>query len=105
MSIFSPFFWLTKVIDTQSAVGSVGRGFMLSIISLNTVLLIRKDRMFSHWMILVFRIPSTVVVLENSQDRIAKNSAPVISVLIAAARGDDLSARIVRQTISGRQAW
>ena len=104
VSIFSPFFWLTNVIETQSAVRSVGRVFLLSIISLNPVMLIRKKRMLSHWMILVFRIPSTVVVLENSHDLIAKNSAPVMSVLSAVVRGDDLSARIVRQTMRGRHA-
>ena len=56
-------------------------------------------------MILVFLAPSLVVVLEYSHDRMVKKRAPVISVLCAVARGDEVSFSTACQTVSGRQAW
>ena len=104
VSIFSPFFWLTNVIDTQSAVRRDGRVLVFWSVTLKPAVSILRNRMSLHRSIFVFRTPSAVVVLEYSQDRIAKKRAPVMRVPCAAESGVEVLCKMARQMSSGKQA-
>ena len=91
--------------DTHSALRRWGRsepwGISLDVPSPRLV----KNRTFSIVRIFVFLTPSTLFVVEYSQDRIAKNSAPVVRVVMAEDRSFVLDCMKNFQKASGRQAW
>jgi len=105
VAIFSPFFWETNVIETHSALRRWERsdpwGISLDVPSPRSA----KNRTCSIVSIFVFLTPSVLLVVEYSQERIAKNNAPVVRVVIALARSLLLDVREYFQKANGRQAW
>ena len=55
--------------------------------------------------ILVFLMPSLAFVVLYSQERMAKKSAPVVSVVMAIVSGVSAFVMKWRQKARGRQAW
>ena len=105
VAIFSPFFWETNVMDTQSAVRScVNVSVCLISVDVPSPKPL-KNRTCSIVMIFVFLRPSAVLVLEYSHDRMAKKRAPVVSVDSASRRGFSVVMMKRRQKASGRHAW
>ena len=105
VAIFSPFFCDTNVIETHSAARRWGRfdpwGISLDVPSPRSA----KKRTCSIVSIFVFLTPSNLLVVEYSQERIAKNNAPVVRVVMALDRSSVLDVRKNFQNASGRQAW
>ena len=91
VSIFSPFFCSTNVMETHSAIARhvSGRSCWSSRIAPSVDPL--KKRTSSQVMMLVFRFPSSLLVVEYSQDLMAKKSPPKRSPPWAVVSSDDLS--------------
>ena len=105
VSIFSPFFWSTKVMETQSALAKDGSGSSCRSSCMAPSVELLKNRTPAQFIIFVFRFPSSLFVEEYSQERMAKKRAPARSAPCACLRGFELSSYICFQTWSGRQAW
>ena len=90
LASFSPFFWLMKVIVTQSADFNTSSGDECAISVCIPFDCSLKKRIFSVHIIFVLRGPSLVFVDEYSHDLIAKKSAPQAKCPIASVNLDDL---------------
>jgi hypothetical protein len=101
---FSPFFWETKVMDTQSAAARRVTGLICGI-SNRPLGVCLKNLTNSQVTIFVFLGPSAVLVLEYSQERIAKKSAPVSRLPIAVSNFDCCGPCSLIHTLRGKQAW
>ena len=105
VAIFSPFFWETKVMETQSAERSDWSGEEWSSSVVVPSLLVLKKRMLLSSRIFVLRALSALLVVEYSQERIAKKSAPQTRGPTAEVKVLEESARRCFQTTRGRHAW
>ena len=100
----SPFFWFSKVIDTQPAAVRIGSPSAVVTFVRSPSAEVLKNCMFSIVSSFV-RLVSACSVVENSQDLIAKKRAPTMSSLNAMFFDVLLSSLIACQTLSGRHAW
>ena len=100
---FSPFFWLSKVMETQPAAVSLSRpSAVVTLWSRPSMDVLKKRILFSVSSFV--RFVSACSVVENSHERIAKNRAPTISSPKAMFLGVLLSSWIALQTFRGRHA-
>ena len=105
VAIFSPFFCDTNVIDTQSASVRSESGAEWGTSVVVPLFVVLKKQTFSIVIIFVFLTPSCLLVVLYSQERMAKKSAPVVSVVIARVSCVSASVMKWRQKARGRQAW
>ena len=91
VSIFSPFFCSTNVMETHSAAANVSNGRSCVSSVMVPVDVPVKNRTPSQVMMFVFLLPSSLLVLEYSQERMAKKRAPRRSEPCAEWRGEEWS--------------
>ena len=105
VSIFSPFFWVRNVMETQSAEWRSASGLDLSISKIAPWSPTVKNLMSAQRKVRVRRLPSPLFVVVYSHERMAKNKAPQRREPIASVSGVVLSSWILCHTESGRHAW